>query len=41
VIELDQVTQHDGVRPMLRDVSLRIERGEVVVILGPWSDSSG
>jgi ABC-type transporter Mla maintaining outer membrane lipid asymmetry ATPase subunit MlaF len=35
VIELDQVTQHYGVRPVLRGISLRIERGEVVVILGP------
>jgi ABC-2 type transport system ATP-binding protein len=35
VIELDDVTQHYGVRPVLRGISLRIERGEVVVILGP------
>jgi ABC-2 type transport system ATP-binding protein len=35
VIELDQVTQHYGVRPVLRGIDLRIERGEVVVILGP------
>jgi ABC-type multidrug transport system ATPase subunit len=35
VIELDLVTQHYGVRPVLRGISLRIERGEVVVILGP------
>jgi ABC-type multidrug transport system ATPase subunit len=35
VIELDNVTQHYGVRPVLRGISLRIERGEVVVILGP------
>ncbi len=35
VIELDDVTQHYGVRPVLREISLRIERGEVVVILGP------
>jgi ABC-type multidrug transport system ATPase subunit len=35
VIELEDVTQHYGVRPVLRDISLRIERGEVVVILGP------
>ena len=35
MIELDLVTQHYGVRPVLRGISLRIERGEVVVILGP------
>jgi ABC-type multidrug transport system ATPase subunit len=35
VIELEGVTQHYGVRPILRGISLRIERGEVVVILGP------
>ena len=29
------MTQHYGVRPVLRGISLRIERGEVVVILGP------
>ena len=35
MIELDDVTQHYGVRPVLRGISLRIERGEIVVILGP------
>jgi ABC-2 type transport system ATP-binding protein len=35
LIELQGVTQHYGVRPVLRGISLRIERGEVVVILGP------
>jgi ABC-type multidrug transport system ATPase subunit len=35
VIELHEVRQHYGVRPVLRGISLRIERGEVVVILGP------
>jgi ABC-type multidrug transport system ATPase subunit len=35
VIDLDEVTQHYGVRPVLRGISLHIERGEVVVILGP------
>jgi len=35
VIELQDVTQHYGVRPVLRGISLRIESGEVVVILGP------
>ncbi len=35
MIELLDVTQHYGVRPVLRGISLRIERGEVVTILGP------
>jgi ABC-2 type transport system ATP-binding protein len=35
VIELVDVTQHYGVRPVLRGISRRIERGEVVTILGP------
>jgi ABC-2 type transport system ATP-binding protein len=35
VIELIDVTQHYGVRPVLRGISARIERGEVVTILGP------
>jgi ABC-2 type transport system ATP-binding protein len=35
VIELEDVAQHYGVRPVLRGINLRIERGEVVVILGP------
>ena len=35
MIELEDVTQHYGVRPVLRGISLRIERGEVIVILGP------
>ena len=35
MIELHDVTQHYGVRPVLRGINLRIERGEVVVILGP------
>ena len=35
MIELIDVTQHYGVRPVLRGISLRIERGEVVTILGP------
>jgi ABC-type multidrug transport system ATPase subunit len=35
VIELVDVTQHYGVRPVLRGINLRVERGEVVAILGP------
>ncbi len=35
MISLEDVTQHYGVRPVLRGISLRIERGEIVVILGP------
>ena len=35
MIELIDVTQHYGVRPVLRGISARIERGEVVTILGP------
>jgi ABC-2 type transport system ATP-binding protein len=35
VIELLDVTQHYGVRPILRGISLRIEPGEVITILGP------
>lgn len=35
VIEFHEVTQHCGVQPILRGISLRIELGELVVILGP------
>jgi ABC-type multidrug transport system ATPase subunit len=35
VIELKDITQHYSVKPILRGISLRIERGELVVILGP------
>src|SRR6516225_10272105 len=35
MIQLDDITQHYGVRPVLRNISLGIGRGELVVILGP------
>lgn len=35
MIELQGVTQHYGVRPVLRRVNLRVESGELVAIVGP------
>ena len=35
MIELIDVTHHYGVRPVLKRIDLRIDRGEVVVIIGP------
>lgn len=35
MIELRDVTQNYGVRPVLRGINLRVERGELVVVLGP------
>jgi len=35
IIELEGVTQHYGIRPVLKRIDLHIERGELVVIVGP------
>lgn len=35
MIELTGVTQHYGVRPVLKGIDLRVGRGELVVVLGP------
>ncbi|MFN7950645.1 MAG: ABC transporter ATP-binding protein [bacterium] len=35
MIEAIGITQHYGVRPILRDVNLRVETGELVAIMGP------
>jgi ABC-2 type transport system ATP-binding protein len=35
MIQLIDVTQHYGVRPVLRKISVRVERAELVVVLGP------
>lgn len=35
MIELTDVTQHYGVRPVLRRLSLVVRKGELVVVLGP------
>jgi ABC-2 type transport system ATP-binding protein len=35
MISLVDVTQHYGVRPVLRRINLRVEMGELVVVLGP------
>jgi ABC-type multidrug transport system ATPase subunit len=35
VIEVVSLTQHYGVRPVLRDITMRIGRGEVVALMGP------
>src|SRR5688500_2872489 len=34
-IDVAGVTHHYGVRPILRDVSLAVRRGEVVALMGP------
>ncbi len=35
MIEAIGITRHYGVRPVLRDLSLRVETGELVAIMGP------
>jgi ABC-2 type transport system ATP-binding protein len=35
MIEVDQVTQHYGVRPVLKNVSLQVNTGELVALVGP------
>src|SRR5262249_1863320 len=35
MIRVENVTHHYGVRPVLKDVSLEIKTGEVVVVVGP------
>jgi ABC-2 type transport system ATP-binding protein len=35
MIEVIDVTQHYGVRPILRDVTLQVNRGELVALMGP------
>ena len=35
MIDVVNVTQHYGVRPVLREINLRIERGQLIAILGP------
>lgn len=35
MIEVINVTHHYGVRPVLRNVSLHVDKGEVVALMGP------
>ena len=35
MIDVVNITCHYGIRPVLRDVSLRIEKGELAVLMGP------
>jgi ABC-type multidrug transport system ATPase subunit len=35
IIEIVHVTHHYGVKPVLRDVSLTVERGELLALMGP------
>src|SRR5258708_2850216 len=35
MIEVVNLTQHYGIRPVLRDINLRFGRGELAVVVGP------
>ena len=35
MIDMVDVTQHYGVRPVLREITLHVDRGELVAVLGP------
>ena len=35
MIDVVHVTHHYGIRPVLKDVSLHVERGEVLALMGP------
>jgi len=35
MIEIINVTHHYGIRPVLRDITMHIERGELVALMGP------
>jgi ABC-type branched-subunit amino acid transport system ATPase component len=35
MIRVVNLTQHYGVRPVLRDISLKVEAGELVAVIGP------
>ncbi|HEV3079179.1 MAG TPA: hypothetical protein VGY66_05345 [Gemmataceae bacterium] len=35
MIEVVNVTQHYGIRPVLKGIDLRIERGELAAVVGP------
>jgi ABC-type multidrug transport system ATPase subunit len=35
MIRVDNVTHHYGIRPIIKDISLEIKTGEVVVVVGP------
>jgi ABC-type cobalamin/Fe3+-siderophores transport system ATPase subunit len=35
MIEVQGLTQHYGVRPVLKDVTLQIDSGQIVAVVGP------
>jgi ABC-type Mn2+/Zn2+ transport system ATPase subunit len=35
VIQVENLTQHYGIRPVLRDINLEISAGELVAVIGP------